>query len=317
MYGAYLAYELISTRLQLDLMRGARDGSHGTHHPSSPVAVGNVDADIAVTATASSYSLLNALSSSIRPRLKTLNRGLKLGGLRIGGVGLLCTLTAPLPAFMFGYHMYLLWAGMTTNESDKWEQLREDMRDGIVYRGVLRLQPEQDTIESESKRFGGHGQDITHTHRDANPRYQTSYSRNNNNNNNNNDENTNKDNKSKTWPHHSHYMVLRIDSDQQDYSRTLSLDPSVPLTSTYSSSATPSASAIPQHIAHRFSNAVDPASWQRVWHLGDVENIYDVGFWAAMGDVWRGWDVLNGAEVGSKDRLVELNGRDGEGGTTA
>ncbi len=53
---------------------------------------------------------------------------------RIGGVGLLALLTAPLAWGLFFYHTYLLWAGMTTNESSKWADWRDDVADGLVFK---------------------------------------------------------------------------------------------------------------------------------------------------------------------------------------
>jgi len=32
------------------------------------------------------------------------------------------------------YHVYLIWAGMTTNESSKWADLAEDVADGLVWK---------------------------------------------------------------------------------------------------------------------------------------------------------------------------------------
>ncbi|KAL9110479.1 MAG: hypothetical protein Q9227_005023 [Pyrenula ochraceoflavens] len=53
---------------------------------------------------------------------------------RLGSVTLLCTLSSPLPFGLFLYHIYLLWAGMTTNESEKWADLRDDIADGLVWK---------------------------------------------------------------------------------------------------------------------------------------------------------------------------------------
>ena len=53
---------------------------------------------------------------------------------RIGGVGMLAAFTAPLAWGMFFYHLYLVWAGMTTNETSKWADWRDDITDGVVYR---------------------------------------------------------------------------------------------------------------------------------------------------------------------------------------
>ena len=52
---------------------------------------------------------------------------------RIGGVGLLALLTGPLAWGLFWYHVYLIWAGMTTNESSKWADWRDDITDGFVF----------------------------------------------------------------------------------------------------------------------------------------------------------------------------------------
>ncbi|KAK5163951.1 palmitoyltransferase swf1 [Saxophila tyrrhenica] len=57
------------------------------------------------------------------------------GGLSIAGVGMLTIATAALPFGLLGYHCYLIWAGMTTNESQKWADLREDMADGFCFKG--------------------------------------------------------------------------------------------------------------------------------------------------------------------------------------
>ena len=62
-------------------------------------------------------------------------RTVNVGGLSIAGVGMLATMTAPLPLALLAYHVYLIWAGMTTNESQKWSDWKEDMADGYVFRG--------------------------------------------------------------------------------------------------------------------------------------------------------------------------------------
>ncbi|MCJ1282435.1 palmitoyltransferase swf1 [Xylographa opegraphella] len=56
------------------------------------------------------------------------------GDVRIGSVGLLAVFTAPLAWGLFLYHVYLIWAGTTTNESLKWEEWKEDVADGFVYK---------------------------------------------------------------------------------------------------------------------------------------------------------------------------------------
>lgn len=62
-----------------------------------------------------------------------LGAAIEVGGLSRGGVGLLATLTAPLPLGLLGYHVYLVWAGMTTNETAKWADWKDDMNDGLVF----------------------------------------------------------------------------------------------------------------------------------------------------------------------------------------
>ncbi|KAF3388525.1 Palmitoyltransferase swf1 [Penicillium rolfsii] len=63
---------------------------------------------------------------------------------RIGTVTLLMLMTAPLAVAFLAYHTYLIWAGMTTNESAKWSDWREDVIDGFVFkakRGEIRGAP--------------------------------------------------------------------------------------------------------------------------------------------------------------------------------
>jgi hypothetical protein len=62
-----------------------------------------------------------------------LSTAFMVGGLGRGGVGLLTSLTAFLPLGLLGYHVYLIWAGMTTNETGKWADWRDDMNDGLVF----------------------------------------------------------------------------------------------------------------------------------------------------------------------------------------
>ncbi|KAK3678502.1 palmitoyltransferase swf1 [Recurvomyces mirabilis] len=55
------------------------------------------------------------------------------GGLSIAGVGLLAASTALLPLGLLAYHCYLIWAGTTTNESQKWADWQDDMKDGYAF----------------------------------------------------------------------------------------------------------------------------------------------------------------------------------------
>lgn len=63
-----------------------------------------------------------------------ISRAIDKGGISIAGVTILSFMTAPLPLVMFAYHVYLVWAGTTTNENAKWSYLKEDMEDGIVFK---------------------------------------------------------------------------------------------------------------------------------------------------------------------------------------
>ena len=63
---------------------------------------------------------------------------MNIGGLSIAGVGMLCAATGFLPLGLMTYHCYLIWAGMTTNESSKWADWRDDINDGLVFKANRR-----------------------------------------------------------------------------------------------------------------------------------------------------------------------------------
>lgn len=69
-----------------------------------------------------------------------------VGGLSIAGVGMLAAATGALPFGLLAYHCYLIWAGMTTNESSKWADWREDMRDGLVFKGSRKALQSHDRL---------------------------------------------------------------------------------------------------------------------------------------------------------------------------
>lgn len=54
--------------------------------------------------------------------------------IRIGVIFLLALMTAPLALGFLLYHVYLVWAGMTTNETAKWGDWKEDVADGLVFK---------------------------------------------------------------------------------------------------------------------------------------------------------------------------------------
>ncbi len=105
-YGAYLAYALQTETLQADTIRRS-DGFESRAHWSSGKTWSQIG---------SSWAW--AFSNDVR----------------IGGVGMLALLTAPLAWGLFAYHIYLIWAGMTTNETSKWADWRDDITDWLVFR---------------------------------------------------------------------------------------------------------------------------------------------------------------------------------------
>lgn len=79
-----------------------------------------------------------------------------VGGLSIAGVGMLASSTAFLPLGLFAYHCYLIWAGMTTNESQKWADWRDDMADGLVFVSSRRA-IRSHTMEQQEAQVQGKG----------------------------------------------------------------------------------------------------------------------------------------------------------------
>ncbi|KAL9138739.1 MAG: hypothetical protein Q9175_000005 [Cornicularia normoerica] len=105
-YGTYLAYMVLDDSLQASTLRRS-DGPDGRAHWSAGK-------------TWSQYAQSWRLAFA--------------DDVRIGSVGMLAVMTAPLAWGLFWYHMYLIWAGMTTNESGKWGDWRDDIADGLVFR---------------------------------------------------------------------------------------------------------------------------------------------------------------------------------------
>ncbi|KAI5849841.1 DHHC palmitoyltransferase-domain-containing protein [Tricharina praecox] len=52
----------------------------------------------------------------------------------VGAVFLLCALCSLLSFSFTAYHLYLVWAGTTTNETGKWADWRDDINDGLIFR---------------------------------------------------------------------------------------------------------------------------------------------------------------------------------------
>ncbi|OAG37594.1 hypothetical protein AYO21_08202 [Fonsecaea monophora] len=56
---------------------------------------------------------------------------------QIGAVMMLAMMCIPLALGFLAYHIYLIWAGMTTNESSKWSDWKEDIADKVVFRAEM------------------------------------------------------------------------------------------------------------------------------------------------------------------------------------
>ncbi|EUC34354.1 hypothetical protein COCCADRAFT_4291 [Bipolaris zeicola 26-R-13] len=134
---------------------------------------------------------------------------LDVGGIRGSGVGLLALLTWPLPLGLLTYHIYLIWAGMTTNESSKWADWRDEMAEGVVFLGHRR-------------------EDTMHEYRSP----------------------TDDEEPPTTWPLESRHILIRTRTGQP-----------------------------PKLLPSRIKSVAKEGSFERVWNLAAVENVYDLGFW--------------------------------------
>lgn len=147
---------------------------------------------------------------------------LDAGGLSTAGVGLLALLTWPLPLGLLAYHVYLIWAGMTTNESSKWADWRDDMADGVVFLGKRR----EDSMAAHAAAVKS-GDDLT-TGEEPNT----------------------------TWPLESRHILVRTHDGQ-----------------------------VPKTLPPRVQRVAEEDSFERVWSLAKVENVYDLGFWDNLVEV--------------------------------
>lgn len=134
--------------------------------------------------------------------------------IRVGAVGLLSVFTAPLAWGLLLYHIYLIWAGMTTSESFKWDEWKDDVLDGYVYKCMEPMDRNKDDPERDEN---------------SDPHV--------------------------PWP---------VSSTQRLVSRanqmSMSMEPRAQL---------------------------DRPPWTVVRDLGEVINIYDLGFWDNLVDVFR------------------------------
>ena len=145
---------------------------------------------------------------------------------RIGAVTLLAAMAFPLGSGFFAYHLYLIWAGMTTNESSKWSYWRDDISDGLVYRASRSTLP--DDLSATTSGF---------------------------------------DDRFSPWPARSRWYVI------------LSEDGRLP---TFPNQRTGDFNS---RGADQMSEA--DARWQKVRTISELENIYDLGFWNNLKDIFN------------------------------
>ena len=120
-YGAYLAYGILDRILQITLMSNS-SGTVLTDHWSKEMSWSQY------------FQMLSWVFAE---------------HYNIGGVGMLALLTVPLACGLLTYHVYLLWAGMTTNESFKWAAWKDDITDGFVYKDTDPAKGENRIRDSE------------------------------------------------------------------------------------------------------------------------------------------------------------------------
>lgn len=194
-YGAYLAYSLLSKELQTNASGHLQEGTAANNNKHWSTGL-----------TWSQY--FSYWSWALSRDIGT------------GGVGLLALLTAPLAWTMFGYHIYLIWAGMTTNESSKWSEWREYIDQGFVYKWV------GEADNDDFARYSNH---------DAEPGVD--------------------------WPIHSDQHIWRSE-DGQLPDATLGQD------------------------GRPKSDPRDNSPWKPVYGLHEIENLYDLGFWDNLEEVF-------------------------------
>ncbi|KAI4232303.1 MAG: hypothetical protein LQ349_005104 [Xanthoria aureola] len=183
-YGAYLSYTLLSKQLQ-QKVSGHLDRGPSYKHWSTGLSWSHYAAH-----------WIWALGQDFR----------------IGGIGLLALLTAPLAWSMFLYHIYLVWAGTTTNESSKWSEWKEYIEEGLVYKWV--------------------GTTTGVFARSKDPETEPPVD----------------------WPIHSAQRLFRSENGRPPGTLT--------------------------------DAGGTPASWNRVRGLYEIENLYDLGFWDNLDDVF-------------------------------
>ena len=156
---------------------------------------------------------------------------LEVGGIQGSGVGLLALLTWPLPLGLLLYHIYLIWAGMTTNESSKWADWRDDMADGVVFLGQRREETMQECYSARSSSTTSPNSTLP-----GRP--------------------SEEEEPPTTWPLESRHILIRTQTGQP-----------------------------PKSLPSRIQSVAKEDSFERVWNLAAVENVYDLGFWDNLVEV--------------------------------
>ncbi|EFQ85399.1 hypothetical protein CFE70_009502 [Pyrenophora teres f. teres 0-1] len=198
-YGAYLAYYTLSPQARKQYLKYE---SWYEYHPKSGVNI-------------NSWSTF--FDRKLHYFLAYTTIYLDVGGVRGSGVGLLALLTWLLPLALLGYHIYLIWAGMTTNESGKWSDWSDDMAEGVVFLGHRR----EDTIHNQSSSLPSSSSTVQP---DEEP--------------------------PTTWPLESRHILIRTQTGQS-----------------------------PKSLPSRIKSVAQEDSFEHVWSLAKVENVYDLGFW--------------------------------------
>lgn len=209
-YGAFLAYITLSP---LAARHFAKYEGWYTYKPGP----GSNPSSLLTTLEVKTHNFLNYLSIY-----------LDVGGFRASGVGLLALLTWPLPFGLLVYHIYLIWAGMTTNESSKWADWRDDMAEGVVFLGLRREDTMQENLSTPHV-----GVNSQHSSSSTSP-FPTP---------------EDDEEPPTTWPLESRHILIRTRTGQP-----------------------------PKTLPSRIKVVAKEDSFERVWSLAAVENVYDLGF---------------------------------------
>lgn len=148
---------------------------------------------------------------------------------------------------MFGYHCYLIWAGMTTSESGKWAALAEDAAQGRVWvaerRGLERRWTGWDGRVLGEQTLGGDGEGEGMVEGAKQGQEETEEA-------------------GKDWPISSDQVVVRTADGQP---------PILP--------------GHRRHAEEPRDAASGEGEWRQVWHLSQVVNLYDLSWWDNWMDV--------------------------------